>query len=304
MIDTLAYVFGSYSTEAISVLLIILLLSIFGLGRVFEAFYQKLWRSANSFWGWLSSLPPVRYVSDRYPSIWKFMGRRLSPGGYLGLHLTIGIVLTVVALVIFYNLAAEVVHRRTLVEFDAALAQTLYDNVTPVEVKIFQIVTQLGGRLATFVIGIGVGLILIFYRRHLLLLTWAVAILGNSLLNAVLKALFQRKRPEFPNPFLVESNWSFPSGHAMGAVVIYGMLVYLLVVFIKSRVNKFIVVNLVIIFIILIGVSRLYLGVHFFSDVIAGYVAGAGWLAIVISGAEVARRRRTAVQPTQRPGER
>ena len=75
----------------------------------------------------------------------------------------------------------------------------------------------------------------------------------------------------------------------MGSIVLYGMLTYLLILSFKQQISKFIITVMVVL-ILLIGFSRLYLGAHYFSDVMAGYVAGLGWLAIVISGTEIARR--------------
>jgi undecaprenyl-diphosphatase len=135
-----------------------------------------------------------------------------------------------------------------------------------------------------------VSLVLVIRRKKILLFSWAAAILGNSLLNAVLKATFERGRPEFPDPILVETNWSFPSGHAMGAMVMYGMVTYLIILRFKQTASKAIVMSMVIL-VLFIGFSRLYLGAHYFSDVMAGYIVGMAWLATVISGAEIARRQ-------------
>ena len=114
--------------------------------------------------------------------------------------------------------------------------------------------------------------------------------ISSLVLMLLLKQLFQRKRPLSPL-LKAAKGLSFPSGHAMGSIVIYGMLTYLLILSFKQQISKFIVTTMVV-FILLIGFSRLYLGAHYFSDVMAGYVAGLGWLGIVISGTEIARRHK------------
>lgn len=291
--EVLARFIGLHAVEFLVLLLAFILILIFLLWRLFEAHYKQLWRMASNLWRWIRSLPLARHLRQKYPVLWSFLGRRLSPGGYLGIHLTIGIVLAVLAVAFFSNIAGGVMVEKDLVEFDAALSVSLYENANPAEVTVFNTITQLAGRGATILVGVVIGIALVIYSRWLFLFGWMAAILGNSILNATLKAIFQRARPQFPNPFLVEANWSFPSGHAMGAVVLYGMLGYLFVTIINASINKFLLVSFIITLVLLIGFSRLYLGVHFFSDVVAGYVAGAGWLAIVISGIEVARRRKS-----------
>lgn len=235
---------------------------------------------------------------QRSPRFWSFLGKRLSPRGYLGLHLTLGFIIALVAFVAFENLAEQVVESQGIVRFDQQLAMALYENVNPIEVALFHGITNLGGRGATIVLGFGVGLWLLIRRHRLLLISWIVAVLGNSALNAALKISFQRARPTFEEPLLTETFYSFPSGHAMGSVVIYGMLAYIInVLWVDSLWKTILFDCLVVWFILFIGFSRMYLGVHYFSDIIGGYVAGVGWLAIVITGTEVARRRKLLSSP-------
>jgi undecaprenyl-diphosphatase len=129
-------------------------------------------------------------------------------------------------------------------------------------------------------------------RRWIVLCGWLAAFVGAGLLDATLKAVISRPRPPGAGVFLLSSSWSFPSGHAMGSLVGYGMLAYVLVVFrIRGRSMRMGVVIVAAALVVAIGLSRLYLGVHYFSDVIGGYAAGLVWLSACISGLEVARRR-------------
>jgi undecaprenyl-diphosphatase len=290
MAQTIAYWVGAHAIESIFILSAIILAVIFLLWGLFERHYKKLWKLMIVLWRWLQSLSLARRLYQRYPHVWSFLGENLSPIGYLVLYLGLGLLLSLVTFNIFSGIAEQVTEQAPLVEFDQTLATTLYENATPLEITFFGLVTNLAGRMATIVLGLGVGLVLAFRRQWLLLISWGVAILGNSLLNAFLKITFQRLRPEFAEPILVEEFWSFPSGHAMGAVLLYGMLTYFLVLLLNRYLEKVILVIMVTL-VLLIGFSRLYLGVHFFSDVVAGYLIAAGWLAIVISGTEVARRR-------------
>ncbi|MCD7033496.1 phosphatase PAP2 family protein [Metabacillus sp. GX 13764] len=101
------------------------------------------------------------------------------------------------------------------------------------------------------------------------------------LFNTILKGLYERDRPSF-NPLADEESYSYPSGHAMNSTVFYGYLCYILIEefpFIKSRKKCFYIVTAVLICII--GFSRLYLGVHYLTDIAGGITAGAAWLIII-----------------------
>lgn len=272
-------------------LTLVTLLIIFSLWRAIETYHNDLWRLGARGWEFFKKLSYVQRIHGHYPQAWQVLQKRLSPLGYLELYLIVGLlVVSLITFNLFGGLAEQIAEQEEIVSFDQTLASSLYQNASPAEVSFFKAITILAGRTAAIGIGIGVGVVLLVRRKILLLLSWAAAILGNGLLNAILKATFQRSRPEFPDPFLVETNWSFPSGHAMGAMVIYGMLTYLLILQFKQNISKVIVLFMVAL-ILFIGFSRLYLGVHYFSDVMAGYVVGLGWLCVVVSGTEIGRRR-------------
>ena len=122
-------------------------------------------------------------------------------------------------------------------------------------------------------------ILLFFYRQK----KWAVCTLlcslaGVGLMN-LLKNLFARHRPPAP---LVSgiTNYSFPSGHAMMSLLFYGILIVLSFLFVKKMKIKIPLMMLLSIIILLIGFSRLYLRVHYTTDVLAGYVMGLCWLSI------------------------
>jgi undecaprenyl-diphosphatase len=121
-----------------------------------------------------------------------------------------------------------------------------------------------------------------------------LSVFGSGLFTLIGKNVFQRARPAVA--LYKEASFSFPSGHAAIAVAFYGFLAYFLIKFIKkwkSKINIFLI-SLFVIFII--GFSRLYLGVHYFSDVWAGYLVGTIWLIIAVGFAEYL----AAVRKTER----
>jgi undecaprenyl-diphosphatase len=100
----------------------------------------------------------------------------------------------------------------------------------------------------------------------------ASVILG-VILNNLLKTLFARIRPDI-SPLMDLHSYSYPSGHAMNAFIFYGLLAYYLIVFTKRKTLEVITAVVSIVTILLVGISRVYLGVHYPTDVIAGYIAG------------------------------
>lgn len=102
------------------------------------------------------------------------------------------------------------------------------------------------------------------------------------LTNQVVKLLFRRSRPESDLHLVEASGFSFPSGHSMVSMAFYGLLAYLIYIKIKNKFLKVLVIILTIIFIFMIGFSRIYLGVHYFSDVIGGFLLAITYLMIFI----------------------
>ena len=128
-------------------------------------------------------------------------------------------------------------------------------------------------------------------RRWLHLAALLAAMVSGVALNLTLKYAFVRPRPEFANAYYHETGFSFPSGHAMLAVVFYGLLAYLLVCTIPRWKWQAIFVLGAATLALLIGFSRLYLGVHYLTDVLGGWAAGSLWLAACITATEAAQYR-------------
>jgi undecaprenyl-diphosphatase len=113
---------------------------------------------------------------------------------------------------------------------------------------------------------------------------------GEIVLELLLKAVYQRERPvpffDFPLP----SSSSFPSGHAMGSLCFYGITAFILARYINNRNIHLAITAAAVLLILGIGTARVYLGVHYPSDVLAGYLAGSVWLGAVIYTNKYVRR--------------
>jgi membrane protein DedA with SNARE-associated domain/membrane-associated phospholipid phosphatase len=253
--------------------------------------------------GWgeaLLAYPPVARLLMRYDAQLRWLLRRLTPGQYLGLHLTVGLLAAAGGLWLFGGLAEDVLTGDPIVRFDQALDDYLRARATPPLTTFFLIVTALGSVEAIVLLGVVVAAVLAWGRRWVFLGSWLAAVAGSAVLNRLLKGLFERPRPYFEHPLLVETSYSFPSGHAMESFVVYGMLAYFAVLALRSWESRVAVVFGAALLVVLIGFSRMYLGVHYFSDVLAGYAAGGVWLSALITGAETIRRSKKEAKPTGR----
>src|SRR5215212_193722 len=264
-----------------------------GVAIGFYLAYRWAARNRARLVGWgeaVLAYPPVARLLRRYDTQLRWMLRRLTPGQYLGLHLTVGLVAAAGSLWLFGGLVEDLITGDPLVRFDRVVADYLHSHATPALTKFFLVVTAFGSLEAIVLLGVVVAAILAWRRRWVLFGTWLAAVAGSALLDWLLKGLFQRPRPHFAHPLLVETSYSFPSGHAMESFVVYGMLAYLAVLALKTWEARVAAVCGAALLVVLIGFSRMYLGVHYFSDVIAGYAAGGVWLSALITGAETIRR--------------
>lgn len=121
--------------------------------------------------------------------------------------------------------------------------------------------------------------VLLYYKQKKWATANTIAALAGVGLMSMLKKILARPRPSHP---LVEgiSNFSFPSGHAMMSLMFYGMLILLCLQFLNNKAYKTVAIFLLVTIILLIGFSRLWLRVHFITDVLAGYAIGLCWLSI------------------------
>ena len=274
-----------------------LLLLLLALGLIFYLSYR--WVATHqarlvAYGNTILSYPPVARLWSRYNRQLRWLLRRLTPGGYLGLHLTLGLLAAAGCLWLFGGLAEDVLSNDPLVRFDEVVATTLHGWATPAFTTVFVLITDLGSLFVLALVGL---LVTAFYaarRRWLHVGTWVAALAGSEALNLLLKNLFARPRPSFEDSLLLETTYSFPSGHAMESLVAYGMVAYFAVLALRSWRARAAVVFGTALLVLLIGFSRMYLGVHYFSDVLAGFAAGGVWLSALITGMEIIRRREAA----------
>jgi membrane protein DedA with SNARE-associated domain len=293
LFGTLGYLFGQslpllerYIGQAsLAAVLLVALVVALALGwRWFNANRDALTERVVRYW---------ELFRKRHPRTAKFIAARFARGEYLGLHLTVGFLISLAALWIFAGVTEDVVTHDPLTNFDLALTTWIRAHTTPLGDRIFTAVSLIGSPIAMAAVGMIGAVIIVVRRKWLELAAWVAGFLGAGVLSYILKIVIQRPRPVGATAFLHGESFSFPSGHALGSLVGYGMLAYVIGSnWITTTRGRFRLVIATAVLVVAIGISRLYLGVHYFSDVVGGYAVGVLWLSVCISGLQVAERRR------------
>jgi len=147
------------------------------------------------------------------------------------------------------------------------------DGLTP----ILKAITELGGVAFTVLAGV---LIFMFCKKNRWFIT--IDLVGVTLVNQVIKHIIRRPRPNVLR-LVEESGYSFPSGHSMVSMAFYGIIIYLVYKNVSNKYLKWILIILLSLLILSIGFSRIYVGVHYFTDVAGGFLLGLAYLIIYIN---------------------
>lgn len=222
------------------------------------------------------------------------MGARLTPGGQFGLHMTLGVLIMIVAVAVFGNIADEVTDQDAITVLDVHIAN--WFNTHHVEpytsfLLFISFVHKVGGIILLVA---AFGYYLWRRRQRYWLLALGVTVLPGMILNVVLKQVFQRSRPLFEEPLVTLSTYSFPSGHTAAATLFYGVLACYIMIACKGWSVRLATAAFCVVMIFLVAFSRVYLGAHYLSDVLAAMASSAAWLAVCITAISTLRRRSEA----------
>jgi len=192
--------------------------------------------------------------------------------------------------VLLAGIAEDVTHHGPLTYVDAAVEARIHGHVSPLQIRAFEVVSWLGSLPLMIALLLCVAAFLGWKRNWLEMATWITLIAGTLGLSVALKIMVPRPRP--PGFLAMIPNDSFASGHAMIALAGYGMLVHLLN---RSHSGDGAGPGITaawIILVVVIGLSRLCLGDHYASDILAGYAAGGLCLSAAVTGLSISSRRR------------
>ncbi len=250
-------------------------------GKQFFTMSSSLWESVKKA---VQNNEHVVQWMQRHPKIISFFQARLNKSTFSGLPLSILTLVFVYILALFGGVVEDLITSDPIVAADIRIANLLTAFRTDTLTNVFSWITLLGkSQVILCFIAVTVA-ILWLWRKYYYILPIFIAVIGSGAFTYLGKLAFHRPRPELA--VYAEHSFSFPSGHATVAVAFYGFLFYLLIRFTPNWTRK---VNLFfagILLILSIGLSRIYLGVHFLSDVWSGYLVGSMWLIIAISFSE------------------
>ena len=214
----------------------------------------------------------------------------------LGPTLTIGLLVLAAGGWAFGALAEEVAEGDT--GLDNRIADELHEHATRPLTEFFEAVTTLGNGIVLAGVAAIAAYLLARRRYYAEAVLMVLAYVGAQVLSFSLKLAFRRDRPFFTDPLATVSTYSFPSGHATVSIAVYGALCLVLVRRLTGP-ARVVCVAAAVLLVSLIGFSRLYLGVHFLSDVLAGYSVGLAWLALCVVVLDLHHRRRSRLQTSR-----
>lgn len=187
------------------------------------------------------------------------------------------ILIVVLCLMLFSVICYQILNYDSLVIDTNAYSFIANNIMNDGLTQILKVITELGGVAFTVIAGV---LIFIFCKK----IRWFVTfdLVGVTLINQLLKHIIRRPRPNILR-LVEESGYSFPSGHSMVSMTFYGIIIYLVYKNVNDKYLKWLLITLLSLLILAIGFSRVYVGVHYFTDVIGGFLLGLAYLVIYVN---------------------
>ncbi|MBI1812761.1 LssY C-terminal domain-containing protein [Candidatus Peregrinibacteria bacterium] len=295
----IGYVFGSlwklallWSSRAglVLVALVLFLALIVWLWRWFlrngEAIFELLISIGRAVATTVRQNPSVRGWVERHPKLIRFVRERFSTKSFFGLPFTILAVAFVYTVSLLLGIVQDYLESDPLIEADKRIANLLFAFRTPPLVHFFYFITLFAESGVIIAVAVLLSAALWWKRQRIFVFTLWLTLITSEGTTYLGKLLFHRLRPDELIRAVVEDSFSFPSGHATTAAAFYGFLAYLLIRTHRSwsvKVGSFFSAILAV---LLIDLSRLYLGVHYLSDVLAGDLVGLTALIFAISVTE------------------
>ncbi len=215
----------------------------------------------------------------------------------VGLPIVAGSAVLAFMTLILALISETLINHRPLTVLDAQLSNWLELHRTSGLTSTMLGITSLGDTVIVISVTSGFLIYLISRKRYYWTAAVASSVFGGMLLNRFLKLAFQRPRPYFENPILTFTDYSFPSGHTMAATVFFGVVAAYLVTRTQEWRHRIPIILLAGLFIGLVAFSRMYLGAHYLSDVLAAMAEGLAWLSLCLTVLySVQQRRRRGLE--------
>ncbi|MDJ1470311.1 phosphatase PAP2 family protein [Xanthocytophaga flava] len=237
----------------------------------------------------LHQLEFVYWLQKKYPSVYQFLRKRLALKYFTGLPLTILVIILLLNSLLFSEIAENIVNSEPMIRIDQQLTLFLFQRRNSTISILLLGTTQLASQWISIGMVVAISTRFIWQRRYSIVLAWLTVMIGMGACVYWGKLFFQRVRP-LHVAYHPISTFSFPSGHSATAMALYGFLAYLIIRKINRFTFQLLIISLSIGIILLIGFSRIYLGFHFLSDVLGGYLVGLSWMIAGIIWVELSRK--------------
>ena len=247
-------------------------------GGVIYEFAVSLW---HSFYNAFQENKKVKAWKISHPKAMGFIKNRFDRTHFKGRTLTFLSLALFYVLILFGGIVEDIINSDTIVSVDKSIAQLVLAFREADVLQAFIWMTEWGNWQVAIPMAVFASLIFIVSKRWLLILPMMVSVLGSEGFTLLGKIAFHRPRPV--EAVLYEHSYSFPSGHATIAIALYGFLAYVSIRRVTLWSAKVKLFFFALIFIGLLGLSRIIVGVHYLSDVWAGYLVGSIWLIVAVS---------------------
>ncbi len=285
-------------TGKLSILFLLIIFILYFARHIAKVMGRKL-AGADGFLGSIfgsvgASLSENPYISGllaRHPSLVGFFKQRFDKNSASGLLLTTGFLVTSFFSYLFLAVVEDVVFNDPLTSLDTTIFYALQGVHSRFADEFFVFITTMASSVPVIISFLVILGILAVNRKRLEAFFFVLNFVGGLVFLVAMKYLLQRPRPEAIYHFFTETTPSFPSGHTFMSITILGLALYYLVRYVRTGGARTSAVFAYFLFIFLVGLSRIYLGVHWFSDVLGAGFAGFIWISIMVTSYEYVIKR-------------
>ncbi len=287
-------IFGLPTFFTVSLLAELLLLVVFVYNLVFllkEPFKITV-SILISAWRGILKNQYVERSERKYPTLFDWISRRLATDRPDGLILTTGVIISFFSFVGFLEVAQDVLFKEVFVSVDQRIVNLIPNIRTLHLTSFFSFITFLANTQTIIAFTLLTFIFFFMRKQRFAAILFSLTLFLEELLGLIVKYVVGRVRPEQALSLLSEPSFSFPSTHALRAVVLFGILSYYLFKTFKSHISRLLIISGYIIIVFLVAASRVYLGVHYPSDVLASILLGFSLLSLFITLSEIQLRYR------------
>jgi membrane-associated phospholipid phosphatase len=219
-------------------------------------------------------------MSARIPSDATDSFSAFFPRGVRRWHLVAAAFACIALAWIFAAIAEDVATTDYITQVDQRVATALHAAATPLFTRAMLAISWLHAVVPLAIATLALLMFLLWRRQRIWIIALLLALPGGMLVNALMKFAFSRPRPHFDDPLVVLTSYSFPSGHTAGSTLLYGFIAALLISRTRSNGLRVMIAVAALLMIATVASSRIYLGAHFLSDVLAAFFEALAWLVL------------------------